>query len=85
MSKVVLYIAMSLDGFIAKEDGDVAWLEGQETGQPELGSYPEFIQTVDTVILGYTTYQQIVEELSPNEWPYKGKQTYVLTHKELES
>lgn len=85
MSKVVLYIAMSLDGFIAKEDGDVAWLEGQETGQPELGSYSEFIQTVDTVILGYTTYQQVVEELSPNEWPYEGKQTYVLTHKEIES
>lgn len=85
MSKVVLYIAMSLDGYIAKEDGDVAWLEGQEPEQTEVGSYPDFIQTVDTVILGYTTYQQIVEELSPNEWPYKGKQTYVLTHKELES
>ena len=85
MRKVILYIAMSLDGFIADENGGVAWLEGQEVDSSESGSYPEFIQTVDTVIMGYTTYHQIVEELSPNEWPYIGKQSYVLTHKNLES
>lgn len=84
MRNIVLYIGMSLDGFIAKENGDVAWLEGQDAENSGMGSYPEFIQTVDTVILGYTTYRQVVEELSPDEWPYEGKQTYVLTHKELE-
>ena len=46
------------------------------------GRYQEFIETVDTVILGYNTYNQIITELSPDVWPYDGKETYVLTHRD---
>lgn len=76
LRKVVLYIAMSLDGYIADKNGSVDWLEGYDSG----GSYSEFIKTVDTVIMGNTTYRQIITELSPNEWVYKGLAGYVITH-----
>lgn len=81
MRKVVLYISMSLDGFIADKNGGVAWLEGENPDSPEDGGYTKFSKTVDTVLMGYTTYHQIVTELSPDEWPYNGLETYVLTHK----
>ncbi|WP_455715406.1 dihydrofolate reductase family protein [Anaerosporobacter sp.] len=81
MRKVILYIAMSLDGFIADEFGGVDWLVGQEDTSEEQGSYARFIKTVDTVIMGYTTYHQVTTELAPGNWPYKGLRTYVLTHK----
>lgn len=85
MRKVVLYIAMSLDGFIASETGGVEWLVGQDATSEEMGSYEGFIQTVDAVVMGYTTYHQITTELAPGEWPYKGMKSYVLTHKNKES
>lgn len=83
MRKTVLYIAISLDGYIADQNGGVAWLESQNEYAQEPGSYPEFMQTVDTVVLGYTTYHQLITELSPAAWPYEGKQTYVMTHRSL--
>lgn len=81
--KVVLYIAMSLDGYIADSDGGVDWLRGQTPGLKTQGSYPAFYRQVDTVIMGYTTYRQIVTELSPGAWAYEGKPCYVFTHRKL--
>ena len=72
--KVILYIAMSLDGYIAKEDGSVDWLE--DTGEDTEGTYLEFYGSIDTIIMGRKTYDQI---LTFGEWVYKGKDTYVLT------
>lgn len=85
MRKVILYIAMSLDGYLADKNGGVDWLKGQEQDNQELGSYPDFIKNIDTVILGYNTYNQVVTELSKDYWPYSGMTSYVLTHKSLES
>lgn len=82
--KVILYIAVSLDGYIADEAGSVDWLAGQDnTYQGDYG-YGEFEKQVDTVIMGYRTYWQITTQLSPENWIYSEKETYVLTHKELE-
>lgn len=85
MRKVILYIAMSLDGYIADKDGGVSWLNGDGSDSENEGSYSEFIETVDTVIMGYKTYHQVVTELSPNEWVYSGMKSYVITHKEMQS
>lgn len=81
MRNVVLYIAMSLDGYIADRDGGVAWLAGDGSDPDNPGSYPRFYETVDTIILGYTTYHQVAAELFPDSWFYTGKQSYVLTHR----
>lgn len=85
MRKIIVYIAMSLDGYIADKVGGVGWLSGDGSDAENLGSYPTFIETVDTVILGYKTYHQIVTELSPAVWAYEGKQSYVLTHRTMEN
>lgn len=80
MRYIVLCIAMSLDGYLADEAGDVGWLEGDGSDDGHPGSYPAFIRTVDTVVMGYRTYRKIVTQLSPDSWPYPGKTCYVLTH-----
>ena len=81
MRKVVLYLGMSLDGYIADKNGGVGWMEEDDTGSLEDSSYPDFVQTVDTVLMGYTTYHQIRTELSPDNGVYAGMQTYGFTHR----
>lgn len=85
MRKVTLFIAMSLDGYIADPEGKVNWLEGQGNDDGTIDSYSEFIKEIDTVVMGWNTYHQIVTELSPDEWIYEDLTSYILTHKELDS
>lgn len=79
---VILYIAMSIDGYIADTKGSIAWISGQDRNVETEDTFTLFFQNVDTVIMGRTTYNQIVNELSPNEWPYIGTETFVITHDE---
>ena len=81
MRETVLYIGMTLDGYIADCDGGVGWMGGQDPTDESAGSYPEFLHTVDTVMMGRNTYHQIVTELSPEEWVYAGLRSYVITHR----
>lgn len=85
MRKVVLFIAMSLDGYIADENASVDWLNGQNKNKENIDTYSIFIKDVDTVIMGWNTYHQIVTELSPTEWVYADLTSYVVTHRELSS
>jgi len=73
MGKVILYIASSLDGYVARENGNIDWL-------PESGTsgYDKFYKTIDTVVMGNTTYKQI---LTFGEYPYKDKKSFVFTRK----
>ena len=81
MRKVILYIAMSLDGYIADRKGNVNWLAGQDDAGEQIDTYGAFINEVDTVVMGWNTYRQITTELSPEEWPYQGLTTYVIPHR----
>lgn len=85
MREAVLFIAMSLDGYIADSRGGVEWLQGQDEALGDGGAYETFIRSVDTVLMGFRTYQQIVTELSPDAWPYEGLTAYVFTHRKLPS
>jgi len=80
MRKTILFIAMSLDGYIADRGGGTGWLEGQAPGGDDLASYRAFVREVDTGILGANTYRQITEELPPGEWAYPELTSYVVTH-----
>ncbi len=83
MRKAVLFIAMSLDGYIADERGGVEWLDGHDPDTENIDAYSEFVQNADTVIMGWNTYHQIVTELSPLEWVYGNLTSYVITHRKL--
>ena len=77
MTKVLVYIASSLDGYVARENGDIDWL-------PELAEsgYDAFYKSVDTVIMGKTTYDQV---LTFGEYPYKDKKSFVFTSNTTQS
>lgn len=85
MRRVRLFIAMSLDGYIADRKGGVGWLQGQGDDHETVDSYSEFVKNIDTILMGWNTYHQIVTELSPNEWVYQDFMTYVITHNEKNS
>ncbi len=74
--KVVLFIAESLDGYIATKEDDIEWLINTE-GEGDNG-YSEFYDTIDTIIMGRRTYDWIVNHEGDN-FPYEGKQCYVLS------
>ena len=81
---VILYIAASLDGYLADPEGKVDWLKGHGQEEGEDPGYLELAEQVDTVIMGRTTYEQVVKELSPDKWPYEGMDCYVVTSQFLE-
>ncbi len=84
--KAILYIAVSLDGFIAGPNGSVAFLDQVNSDHENISDscgYEAFIQTVDIVIMGYTTYYQVMTELSPDQWPYSDLDSYVLTRRNI--
>ena len=78
---IILYIAASLDGYIAKSNGAVDWLCGNGDDPNPDNGYDNFYRAIDTVIMGRTTYEQVINELSPDNWVYEGKKCYVATTK----
>lgn len=82
MRKISLFIAMSLDGYIADNNGSVDWLKGHGDDNNNIDTYSEFVKDIDTILMGWNTYHQIVTDLSPNEWVYEDFTTFVITHKE---
>jgi dihydrofolate reductase len=76
MRKIKLFIAVSLDGYIARPDGSLDWLSIVEKEGEDYG-YQAFINTVDTVIVGRKTYEK-VQSLGV-EFPYPDKVCYVIT------
>lgn len=84
MRKCKLFIAMSLDGYIADDKGKVDWLKGQGNDDENVDSYSEFVKGIDTVLMGWNTYDQIVNELSKDQWIYEDFMTYVITHKDID-
>ena len=85
MRKISLFIAMSLDGYIADSKGGVDWLKGQGNDIENIDTYSEFVKNIDTIIMGRNTYYQIITELSPEKWVYNDFTTYVITHKKSAS
>lgn len=70
--KVSLFIASSLDGYIAREDGGIDWLfDDQDYG------YEAFYDDVDTVIMGRHTWEKLREL---GDYPYEGKEGVVFSH-----
>ena len=63
-----VFIATSLDGYIARKDHTIDWLENRGTTTEEHG-YTQFIDSVDGIIFGRKTYE-VVLNLTSGDWPY---------------
>ncbi len=79
MRKIKLYIAVSLDGKIAKPDGSVAWLDEIPNPDKLDYGYSDFYKTVDTTLQGYNTYVTILN--FGISFPYPDKKNFVFTTK----
>ncbi len=78
--KITCYIAMSLDGYIAREDGNVDWLPA--IGEEEDYGYYEFLSAIDGIVVGNSTYQQFLEGQA---YPFGSRPCYVFSHEDEES
>lgn len=84
--KASVYIATTLDGYIARENGSLDWLPGAE-GEIDISSesdtldnedfgYNKFMETIDVLIMGRNTYEFVI---SSGQWPYGNKKVIVLS------
>jgi dihydrofolate reductase len=75
--KISVFIATSLDGFIARLNGDIDWLiNAGDTNDPEDYGYGKFIATVNCLVIGRNSFEKV---LSFPEWPYAGKRVVVIS------
>ncbi|MCC5654548.1 dihydrofolate reductase family protein [Nostoc sp. XA013] len=81
MTKVTLYIAASLDGYIARSDGEIDWLSPLDIEGEDYG-YTAFYESIDAIVLGSNTYEV---GLGFDEWPYPEKKSFVFTQRNLQS
>lgn len=77
MLRCSVYIATSLDGFIARKDGALDWLPGSDgvEGDEDYG-FHAFFATIDCLVMGRNTYEMACKF---HEWPYHGKRVMVLS------
>ena len=79
MRKVILYIAQTMDGFIARENGDIDFLP-EVMPKKSLDFYNDFYNSIDTILIGRNTYDQIVKFVGPKNWIYQNKMSYIFTN-----
>jgi dihydrofolate reductase len=87
-SRVTIHMAASLDGFIARRDGRVDWLETSDTFEAGETMNPEYVQaflkTIDCYVMGSRTYETALNfEDKGLGWAYGDKPTFVLTSRRL--
>lgn len=74
---IKLYIAVSLDGYIARTDGSVDWLESFPHPEGEDYGYSDFYSGIGTVVLGRATYEHVLG--FDVDWPYSDRKIFVAT------
>ena len=73
--KTIVYIGTSLDGFIARKDGDIDWLV-QFANDEAIHAYEELISRIDAIVIGRGTFEKV---LAFPSWPYE-KNVFVLSN-----
>jgi len=81
MRKISLFIATSLDGYIAKPNDDLSFLKDVEKEGEDYG-YAEFIATIDTLIIGRRTYDYVVNEIGSSHYDNGERDVYIITRTE---
>lgn len=84
MRKLSLFIATSLDGYIAKPNNDLSFLKSVEKEGEDYG-YAEFTATIDTIILGRKTYDYVLKEIGTSHYDNGERNVFVITRTEKPS
>jgi len=84
MRKLSLFIATSLDGYIAKPNDDLSFLKSIEKEGEDYG-YAEFTSTIDTIILGRKTYDYVLKEIGSSHYDNGERNVFVITRTEKPS
>ena len=84
MRKLAIFIATSLDGYIAKPGDDLSFLKSVEKEGEDYG-YGEFIANVDTIILGRKTYEWVLKEIGPSHYDNGERDVDIITRTERPS
>jgi len=81
MRKLIIFIASTLDGYIAKPNDDLSFLKIVEKEGEDYG-YAEFTTTIDTIIVGRKTYDWVLREIGPSHYDNGSRNVYVITRTE---
>jgi len=76
-----VFVGVSLDGFIARPNGDLDWLMGEGGGDSAEYGYNEFIVGIDAIVMGRKTFEKV---LTFDKWYYGAKRVVVLSHHPLD-
>jgi len=82
MTKVTVFLGLSLDGYIAGPNNELDWLNCCQTDPPEDSGFHDLLNSIDCMIMGRNTYDTV---LPFGQWPYEGKRVIVLTSREATS
>lgn len=82
MKKVKLFIAASIDGYIARPDGSLDWLDRVPNPDKLDFGYYAFYDSVDTLLIGRKTYEEVLG--FGVDWPYPDSKTYIISKEEVE-
>lgn len=76
--EILWYTAMSMDGKLASVDHDLGFLDTIADNDASVGDFPEFIASVDAIIVGAQTLRWLIR--GGHGWPHGDKPTWVITH-----
>ena len=79
--KISVYIGTSLDGFIARKNGELDWLPGSDEGSDGQDyGFGAFFNSVDSMVMGRNTFEMVI---SFGKWPYGNKRVIVLSSNQV--
>lgn len=81
MAECAVFVGVSLDGFIARPNGDLDWLMGEGGGDSAEYGYNEFIADIDSIVMGRKTFEKV---LGFDKWYYGDKRVVVLSNHPLD-
>jgi len=81
LPECAVFIGLSLDGFIARPNGDLDWLMGEGGGDSAEYGYNEFIAGIDAIVMGRKTFEKV---LTFDKWYYGNKRVIVLSSQSLD-
>jgi dihydrofolate reductase len=81
VTECAVFVGVSLDGFLARPNGDLNWLMGEGGGDSAEFGYNEFIADIDAIVMGRKTFEKV---LTFDKWYYGNKRVVVLTHHPLD-